>query len=132
MSLDYFSGFWFLVLYIIAVIIHELGHYIAFRFFGRNPSLKFHWWGVSIGDNIHLNMNLFETGITALAGVFVGLVYVMIIGYNMLTTIYILSCGIDLLQLYVISSSPKGFMHKTKKEFLLYQYRKSIMELESK
>ena len=85
-----------IIIFIIIVIWHEVGHYLAYRFFGLHPTIKLKWWGIEIGGNVFLRMKLKHYFSVALLGVIFGLLPIFLYAPNLIF-VYILMSGIDLL-----------------------------------
>jgi len=86
--------YWYLVfLWVLAVVVHELGHWWAFRFFGFKPSVRLTWWGVLIGENVVLRVPFEELYLIAWAGVFLG-GFVACLDWRIFG-LYLLSCYFD-------------------------------------
>lgn len=62
--------FWLLV----AVFVHELGHYVAYRLYGYKPGVVFKWHGaIVMGGGVYKKIPLYKYFVINLAGVFAGL-----------------------------------------------------------
>ena len=84
----------YIIVFLFSIVIHELGHYIAYRIFGFKPIFKFRWWGISIGDNCFIFLNHFQSIFIIFAGVLSGyvVIYWLPLYYKI---IYFFACLID-------------------------------------
>ncbi len=97
MIIDYIYLLVTTLIFISIVIIHELGHYIAFRLYGYKPSLKLRLAGLFIGENVIMRITRLNTAIIALAGVMAGLIPIMLLNLNReWYLIYMIMCSQDL------------------------------------
>ena len=55
-----------IILLVIALIVHELGHYVAYRLIGKKPNIRFKWYGINIGENIWHSLRPFEAYIVSI------------------------------------------------------------------
>jgi len=92
---------WFLIIpLMLSIPIHELGHYIAYRYYGYKPTLRLTWWGaIFIGENVYKRIPLNQMKYIAIAGPLAGLIVTI---WNPLALfIYLLSCMYDFFHLAV-------------------------------
>jgi len=90
---------WFLLLWYLFVVvpIHEIGHYVCYRFFGFKPKirLKIKSLTIQMGHNVYKNIELKKQLIVALAGITTGL---MVAFWNhFLLLAYVVACLWDFL-----------------------------------
>lgn len=97
------------LLILITIIIHELGHYLAFRLCGKKPSIKFTWFGIVLGDNIWYSLNPKQMLIITASGVLTGLCVINLSNNYEYILIYLIGCCIDLTNIIAISSIPKKY-----------------------
>lgn len=113
-----------------SVIVHELGHYVAFRLFGYKPNIKINIVGIVVGENVWLKTKAIHAFLIYFAGVFVGLI--PLIAYDQTTPIfmvtYVLVSSFDIVGMLGLISLPKNKLHLTMKEILLNE----IEEIEEK
>jgi len=98
----------FLLLYGFIIFVHELGHYLAYRFYGFKPDLKFNSVAILIGENVMYLLTLKQFLIVGLSGVLAGLVPLLLFAspLGLWLLLYLIVCGIDLLSIvYIISNS---------------------------
>lgn len=98
-------------IFIIATIVHEFGHWIGFKLFKYSPNIKFHWYGISVGDNCFFALSVKEALITTLLGILFGYA---IIGFAFTDPsyilIYLLVCAVDITNaIMLLSIKPKDF-----------------------
>ena len=84
------------LIFIPVLIIHELGHYIMYLLNGYKPSVKFHWWGVEIGNDIFYKLNPSELFIVTFSGVMFGFFPLLFFGSYEFFLIYLVMCSIDI------------------------------------
>lgn len=78
-----------------AVILHELGHYVAYRGFGFKPSIRFTKFGsIYMGENVINKIKSSHLGFTAYMGIIAGLPVVLF--STELTLIYLLISLFDI------------------------------------
>jgi len=114
-----------IILLVIALIVHELGHYAAYRLIGKKPNVKFKWYGILIGENVWYSLKPFEAYIVSIAGIIAG--FLIIINNYELTLIYFLMCCIDIVNIISIVDIEK----KYKKLTLLEINKLQLQELEA-
>lgn len=86
------------VILIMAVIVHEIGHIISFYFTSKRfPLVSLKRWGIEVGGGEYLKKRtLNEVTLSAYIGILVGLIYLIILGVdNNFYLIYFLMCFID-------------------------------------
>jgi len=87
------------------VIIHELGHIIAFYSIKKKfPPVKFTCFTIQVGAGEYIKgCTLVHIGVTALAGIFAGFIYLAIIDVSYLFWfVYLLACSLDIFTIYNI------------------------------
>lgn len=81
----------------VAIIIHELGHYIAFRCCGIKPKFTFHFGALCIGEKEMYYMNSKQTVIVGLAGIIAGMItIIMMTDSTNIFLLYFIACSFDL------------------------------------
>ena len=113
-----------IILLVIALIVHELGHYIAYRIIGKKPDVKFKWYGILIGENVWHSLKPLEAYIVSIAGIITGFLIVM--NNYELTLIYFIMCCIDIVNIISVI----GIEKKYKKLTLLEINKLQLQELE--
>ena len=109
---------------ITAAIVHEIGHYVAYRFFGYKPDIRIKWYGVLIGENIWHRVTCQHAVIILLAGFLAGLPVVL---FNDVTlAIYILMSMVDLVNIITILSVPVHLF----REPIIDSWKHKIKEIE--
>ena len=96
-----------ILIFIAAVVIHEAGHYAAFKIYGFNPSINLKAGGISIGDNCIFKMNNRQVILTAALGIAAGAGPLLFYGASSLTwMIYIFCCSQDSTILLNLAGQP--------------------------
>jgi len=57
----------------VIIIIHELGHYLIFKWYGYNPKIKIKWWGILMGEELVDNIRLHHIQRIRVVGIFTGI-----------------------------------------------------------
>lgn len=78
----------------LSIIVHEIGHYIAYRLFKKSPDIKIKWYGILIGNNIWHKLKPFEAYVITISGIFMGSLVVM--NNETLLLVYLIMCSIDI------------------------------------
>lgn len=94
-----------ILLYAPILLIHEIGHWLAFRFFGVKAKLRIGDIGdFEMGTESHDKINLAQTLIIALAGIFAGVIPITIYSFFLprllilgLAVVYVMGIGLDLM-----------------------------------
>jgi Ni/Fe-hydrogenase subunit HybB-like protein len=82
---------------LVALIIHELGHYIGFRIYGIKPKLAWHYGAVTIGEKEMYLLNSRQAVIVGLAGIIAGLIVIIITLPSLAFYLgYFIACSFDL------------------------------------
>ncbi len=110
-----------LILFVIAVIVHEIGHYIGFLYFGSKPTVKFMWWGISVGENVYLELKPIQFYIVLIIGIGAGW---FVISYANLLGIsaYILTSSANILNII-------GIFNLSKAELKMKKIIKELQEV---
>lgn len=82
-----------ILIFIAAIVVHELGHYIAFRIYGYNPSISFKAGGIIIGNNCIFKMNNRQVILTSALGIAFGAGPLIIYGASCLTWLVYIFCS---------------------------------------
>lgn len=98
------------ILIIIAIIVHEYGHYVAFAGYGVKPKITYHWWGIRIGNYETYALTPMQFAVVALSGVFAGFVPIFLIGDKMFWWMYLAACAVDMWSIFYLSV--RGFYSK--------------------
>jgi hypothetical protein len=106
----------------IGIIVHELGHYVAFRLFGHKPDVKFTWYGILVGQNVWYDVTIFQSYIISLAGVLSGWYFFSYSQY--MTTLYVGMCCIDFTNILSAIDTKKSRMKWTLWKNAEYEYKK--------
>lgn len=89
----------FLVIALLTIVVHEFGHYLAFRYYGYSPNFRLKWYGIIIGENVYKKVRLDRYIVIGWAGVLFGLPVAFF--DPMVLFLYSFMCSLDL---YVIAS----------------------------
>lgn len=82
---------------IISVIVHEIGHYAAYRYYGYKPNVILKMMGIEIGSNVGMDIPREKMIRILLWGVIPGAIALSMIIYNPWAFIvYILLCSADI------------------------------------
>jgi len=57
----------------LAIIVHEIGHYVGYRIFDFRPDIKIKWWGISIGENVWHQCKPIPAVVISSMGIYYGL-----------------------------------------------------------
>jgi hypothetical protein len=129
-----------LIVFLIAIIVHEAGHVIAaWIYLNYPPKVKLYWWGITVSEKKDLwNLDVLEFIIVLMFGIFTGLCFILFSGYmnTQLLVLYLIASGIDIYQLiWLMPGAFKKNMskryHKPMAEFILYTNRKQNWELQN-
>ena len=121
---------WTIIMFLIAVLVHELGHYLSYRAFRVKPDIKLTWFGaIMIGGNVYAKLTPIKAYIVSLSGVLWGMPVLAYFGATTeLWLVYFLVSGIDLLNMIQLLDIPKKWKDKTLLEISELQ----IQELKEK
>jgi len=98
----------------IGSLIHEFGHYFAYLFFKKNPSIKFKYGAIIIGENNYHSLSPLQALIINISGILFGLIFFLIIKNIYLIFIYLICCCIDITNIFsLIPYLKKEFKNKT-------------------
>lgn len=102
-------GEYFLI-FLIVVIVHELGHYVGFRLFGHKPKIRFTWFGIVIGENCVMKLTPIQLYAVSFFGIIAGVPIVMF--DNILLLAYLISCSIDITNMIFVIGMKAKHMKK--------------------
>jgi len=78
--MTYFYDFYFwLVLGVIVLAAHEIGHYMGYRLFGKFPSIQFKGFNLLMGADVIGELRGWQVAIISLTGIFAGFIPFFII-----------------------------------------------------
>lgn len=105
----------YFVIWIIIIVVHELGHYFAFKYYKHNATIKIKWWGaIFIGQNVNVK-KISQSVIILIWGVIAGLVPTILLFFEMTPymrfngfLLYFLLSMVDIGQIVVIMNLPKN------------------------
>jgi len=97
-----------------AIVLHELGHYIGYKLFGYESSIKFKWWGIEMGKNCYPKLILWKAYVVTLLGVIVGFVYLLLVDVSQeVLLIYFIMSIVDINNIIQILSFGKEYKDKS-------------------
>lgn len=99
------------LIFIPAIVFHELGHYLAYRYYGYKPDLKFSKGTFWIGDNITHSIKVKEMKWITWSGIILGLPFIMFDIYFIL--VYAVMCCVDISHLISYSQVKPEHVNKT-------------------
>lgn len=111
------------------VALHEIGHYIAFRFFKFKPSIKLTWWGILLGENCYHKLIPMQAYTVNALGIYLGLT--MVFFYTIpssIILIYLLMSSVDITNILNSLTASKNQQKMT----LLEIGEENIKELKNK
>lgn len=119
------------IILLLSIIPHELGHYFAFRFFKVKPKIKFtKWLSIMMGSPKDIEfLNPFKLYIISIAGIFAGLLFLMIFSVSKeIYLTYFLMSLIDLFTIYELFCLPKEYHKLTILDIQIKQAKKTIYD----
>ena len=102
---------WLWMLLLLSFGTHELGHWLAYKYFGHNAKLKLKWWGIQIGENVMLDLTPNQSIVVGYAGIIAG-AWIMFFPIPFIKAFYPCSCVIDLLNIWACTAIPKKWQSK--------------------
>lgn len=85
------------LVFVFALIVHEFGHYCAFRYFGFKPLIRWHSGALCIGEDAMYSLNARQLVIVGAAGVVAGFVAIAVLSDSLvLWLLYCVGCCYDL------------------------------------
>lgn len=73
---------WIFIMFM-ALIVHESGHYIAYRAFGKKPSLRIVGITILMGENVIRELKNWEAAVVAFAGIVAGILPIQLMLFMM-------------------------------------------------
>ena len=95
-----------ILLLVIAILFHELGHYIAFCIYHLKPTVKFKWYAIEVTHPLAWNLTPRQYSTVLLTGLLVGWLFIPMSGIMQL--VYIILCSADINNIYQMSSYVKS------------------------
>jgi len=119
---------WDLGILVLAIIPHEIGHWIGYRICGYKPDIKFKWWGaILLGTNVFFKMKIKDAVVTTELGILFGYIFVFLMTLHrkdaFLELAYLFSCLIDINHLI-------NFIGEDKNMTIVELYRKNMAQVE--
>jgi hypothetical protein len=106
---------------LIAFVVHESGHYFAYKLLKLKPKFKLTTMGVEIYSNNQHLITIKQLYILSIAGILAGLPFVW--NDDMLLTAYTLGCCVDLTNVYTYFTCSKEDRKLSQKDFTLKQIK---------
>ena len=110
----------------LAVIIHELAHYVAFWYYDASAKLSFHWWGISMGEFETYMVRPPHLLVIALSGPIVGYFPILFIADPLYHYMYAAACGIDFFGVFYMVSL--GYFTKEKRSVRIFELEKQKLQ----
>lgn len=111
-----------LILLATCIVIHEAGHYIAFRAYKIRPSMRITWWGINMGyKNEHWKLTVRQYLITLNAGILAGAIPLMWVHDARIVLFYVLLCAVDIMCLVGVYTLGGGKQLNKKVGLLVYE-----------
>jgi hypothetical protein len=90
-----------LLLLAMCLVIHECGHYIAFRAFKVKPKVRLRWWGVEVGnEEAEYDLTIKQYLVVIYAGILAGIFPLLFAKDSSLVIFYLLMCGLDIMLMF--------------------------------
>lgn len=81
----------------VTIIVHEIGHYIGFRYCGIKPKITFHFGALCIGEKEMNHLNPKQIVIVGLAGIILGFITIGFMTSSItLWLLYFIACSFDI------------------------------------
>jgi hypothetical protein len=114
-------------IWLIVIIVHEWGHYLAFRYYKHKPKLRIRMYGlvITVGENVTIK-TLKQSVIILYWGVFAGLIPVVLFFHTtpINVLLYFLIAMVDVAQILIISLLSKKERNMTWLEYHTAQIEK--------
>lgn len=109
--IDWLLILWYVGIFFFIVVVHEFGHWLAYRYFGYKPSVRLTCFGVVLmGENVFLWLSPIQAYVIYLAGILLGWIPVILSGDSTLGIAYVFACIIDFVGLLkLLSLGMKAF-----------------------
>jgi len=119
-----------LIILIIAIIIHELGHYLCFISFNIYPKISLKWWGIAMGESKDFkNLIPLQYYFLNISGILYGAVVLQYFNVSYeIWLIYIIMSGVDISNIIGILQIDKSMKKLTLKEIQNIQARNILKE----
>lgn len=103
-----------IMLFVAAFVFHEAGHFFVLKKYVKKPEIKISWkfMGIVVGDKQHLHLTNIQRFYVLIAGIIVGLPFVMF--FWDLFILYLVISSIDILNILV---NWKGWVLKPHQKF---------------
>jgi hypothetical protein len=95
------------LIFILAIIVHELGHYLGYKLAKRKPFFQFKWYLIYAECENRLTLTLKQYFSIGLLGISFGLIVISFTNDSIFILTYLLACCIDFSIIFEILSVPK-------------------------
>jgi hypothetical protein len=104
-----------IIIFVLAVIVHEIGHYLSYISLGVKPSIKLTWFGgILMGGNVYYKLTPLKAYFVNVSGILYGAVVLSMLHVSInLWLIYVISCSIDVVNVLQLLSLPKKWKNNT-------------------
>jgi hypothetical protein len=89
-----------LMAFSIGLIVHELGHWILFRYYGYKAKIKIHWWAIEVGREVCHKPTLKQAINIYGSPVIWGMIPVLFFGGYEIFWIYMFISSADIMQIF--------------------------------
>lgn len=93
-----------------SVVVHEIGHYTAFRVFGHKADIRMKWYGIVVGQNVWLDVKVKHAIVILMAGPIAGMSMIWHLSQEA-KLIYLAMSILDLMMM--VDLMPKARENKT-------------------
>jgi len=107
---------------LIAILVHEIGHYLAYISFKVKPSIQLKWYGILLGEDVYRYLTPMKAYLVTAAGVLYGAVIMQYFNVNLtLWLVYLLACMMDIVNMIQLTNIPKKWKDKSLLEISILQ-----------
>ena len=118
-----------ILIWIPVILLHELGHWIAYRLYGFKPDIKLKWYGILLGNNCYKYTKVKAAFFINLAGIFLGYVPLLILDVpDTWILFYLLLCCMDIVNIMQLWEAPKEHWNLTLREVAIIQLKELVGE----
>ena len=119
----------YLIIWIFVILIHEIGHYIAYRLYGIKPKIKITFLKISIESEKIFKLKTYQVLLIAISGIYTGFIFLWLIKANdFMFFIYLCSLFLDI-NLIILLFELKKYKEKRYGKALLYYLKDKKREI---
>ena len=119
----------YLIIWIFATIIHEIGHYIGYRLFGIKPKLKISFLKISLESEDIFKLKTYQVFLIVILGIYAGFIFLWLIkATDFIFLIYLCSLFWDI-NLIILLFTLKKYKEKRYGKALLYYLKDKKREI---